>query len=243
MKVAAIIQARMGSQRFPGKVIQPLRGKSMIWHIIQRVKHAMTVDEIIVATTRMPADDAIVSECRRLDIPVFRGDEDDVLNRYYMASQLVKADHICRVTADNPMIEPRFIDMVKARMEFSGEEYLCIDGCPLGTGIELFTKKALWKAAKNASQPYEREHVTPYIREQKDKFLSGIVRVPLQLYHPDVRLTVDTPEDFTLMEHVYKVLYKRGSIVRLEDVLKMIISDPELRAINQHIKQRPAVSF
>jgi spore coat polysaccharide biosynthesis protein SpsF len=233
----------MGSQRFPGKVVKPLCGETILWHIIERVKHAMTVDEIIVATTDQPADEAVVSECKKIDIPVFRGDEYDVLDRYYMASQLVKSDHICRVTADNPMIEPRFIDMAKARMEFSDEEYLSIDGCPLGTGIELFTKKALWKAAKQAVEHYQREHVTPYIRENGHLFLSGSVRVPLQFYHPDIRLTVDTPEDFMLLDHIYGVLYKQGSILRLEDVLKMLLSDPELLAVNRHVKQRSAVSF
>lgn len=241
MKVAAIIQARMGSQRFPGKVVSGIRGKSMLWHIVERVKHAMTVDEIIVATTTQPGDDAIVNECRKMDIPVYRGDEHDVLARYYMASQLVKADHICRVTADNPLIEPRFIDMAQARMVYSEEDYLCVDGCPLGTGIELFTREALFVTARDATQQYEREHVTPYMREN-GRFLYGTVRVPLQLYYPDIRLTVDTPEDFALLTRLYDLLYKKNHIIRLEDVIKLMHNEPQLRKINAHIKQRTAAS-
>ena len=109
MRVAVIIQARMGSERLPGKVLLNLEGHSILWHVIKRVRYSLCVDEVVVATTTGEQDDEIVNECRKIDIPVYRGDEDDVLKRYYLASKLVKSDMICRVTSDNPLIEPRLL--------------------------------------------------------------------------------------------------------------------------------------
>jgi len=241
MKVAAIIQARMGSSRFPGKVLEKISGHSMIWHIVQRVKSAITVDEIILATSDKLEDEVLIWEARKMDIAVFRGSEDDVLERYYLASKIVKSNKICRVTGDNPLIEPRFIDMAVARMSYSDEDYLSIDGCPLGTGIEVFTKKALSYSAKKASKPYQREHVTPFIRENSKIFRIGQLDVPLNLFFPDLRLTVDTNEDFALIEKIYNRLYKEGTIIALDDVIELMLSEPEWSKINSHIRQKSVV--
>ncbi len=238
MKTAVIIQARMGSERLAGKVMKQLAGRPLLWHVIQRVKRALTVQEIVVATTSDPQDTMIADECRKWGISVFRGDENDVLGRYYMASQLVKANIICRVTADNPLVEPVFIDMAYARMSYSGEDYVCIDGCPLGTGIELFSKTSLEQSALNADQAYEREHVTPYIRRNSHQFKCGQVQVPFHLLRPDLRLTVDTQEDFCLMETIYERLYRDTTVINLMDVINLFVDEPVLCHINEHIKQR-----
>lgn len=242
MRVAVIIQARMGSQRLPGKVLLKLKGHSVLWHIIKRVEHSLCVDEIIVATTTASQDDEIVDECRKINIPVFRGDEQDVLKRYYLASKLVKSDIICRVTSDNPLVEPIFIDMAIARMNYSSEDYVNIDGAALGTGIEIFTKKILKTAAKNAKENYQREHVTPFMRENFEICSYGKIAVPENFYCPDLRLTVDTPEDFIFMKEIYNRLYKENSIVSLAGVIRLLTKEkPELRALNSHIRQRSVV--
>jgi len=241
MRVAAIIQARMGSSRFPGKVLEKIYGHSMIWHIVQRVKRAVTVEEIILATTDKSEDDVLIWEARKLDIAVFRGDEDDVLGRYYLASKIVSSDKICRITGDNPLIEPAFIDMAVARMSYSDEDYISIDGCPLGTGVEVFKKKALSYSSKKAVKPYHREHVTPYIRENSKIFKIGQIDVPLHLFFPDLRLTVDTREDLMLIEKIYNRLYKEGTIIALHDVIELMLSEPEWSKINAHIRQKSVV--
>ena len=242
MRVAVIIQARMGSQRLPGKVLLKLKGHSVLGHVIKRVRRSLCVNEVVVATTTSLCDNDIVDECRALDVTVFRGDENDVLKRYYLAAKLVKSDMICRVTSDNPLIEPRFIDMAVARINFSKEDYVNIDGAPLGTGIELFSKKILKTAVKNAKEPYQREHVTPFMRENPDISSYGKINVPLNYYFPDLRLTVDTPEDFVFMKEIYGLLYHENSIVSLDEVISLLTKEkPELRELNAHIQQRSVV--
>lgn len=238
MKTAVIIQARMGSERLPGKVMQTLRGKSILHHVIERVQRALTTDEIIVATTDNPADEIIVQQCKFLDVASFRGSETDVLNRYYLAAKLVKSDLICRVTADNPLVEPGFIDMAVARMKYSHEDYVAIDGCPLGTGIEVFTRQALHDAAAHAKYDYEHEHVTPYIRRHSKLCKIGMIEVPLSLMYPDLRLTVDTPDDFALMQVIYDRLYRDGSIINIHEVIRLFLNEPELTHLNAHIQQK-----
>lgn len=238
MRVAAIIQARMGSERLEGKVLQNLAGYPMLWHVVERVKRSLAVEDIIVATTDTPGDTVLVDECQKWGVAVFRGYELDVLGRYYMASQITKSNVICRVTADNPLVEPGLIDMAFARMQSTGEDYIGIDGCPLGTGIELLTRDALNYTAFNADKPFEREHVTPYIRSRKDVFKIGQVDVPLHFLYPEIRLTVDTKDDFALMEVIYRKLYREGTIVRLHDVIQLLLEEPALCQVNAHIKQK-----
>jgi len=241
MKVAAIIQARMGSERLPGKVMRKLKGQSILWHIVKRLRHALSVSEIVVATTDNDSDNMIVNQCKLMDVPVFRGSEEDVLNRYYFASKVVKSDYICRITSDNPLVEPGFIDMATARITFSGEDYIAIDGCPLGTGIELFTKEALNIAAEKARKPSDREHVTPYIRNHPDTFRIGYIEVPLSLMYPDLRLTVDTKDDYALLQMIYNRLYREGSIICIHDVIKLMLNEPELIHMNAHVQDRKSV--
>jgi len=241
MRVAAIIQARMGSERFPGKVLERIMGYPMIWHIVERVKRAVTVEQIIVATTDTKKDEPLVWECQKMGISVIKGYEEDVLSRYYMASQIVKADKICRVTADNPLIEPVFIDMAVARMCYSDEDYISIDGAPIGTGIEVIKKDVLRFCAENACEDYQREHVTPFIREQSDIFRVSSIKAPTDLFYSDLRLTVDTVEDMKLIRKIYHKLYRRESIVNLKDAINLLLEEPEWCQLNSHIQQRSII--
>ena len=132
--------------------------------------------------------------------------------------------------------------MAVARINFSKEDYVNIDGAPLGTGIEIFSKKALQTAVKKAREPYQREHVTPFMRENPQMCSYGKINVPFNYYFPDLRLTVDTPEDFVIMKEIYKRFYKKNSIVALADVIRLLTKEqPELRELNSHIQQRSAV--
>ncbi|MCB1195087.1 glycosyltransferase family protein [bacterium] len=222
MQIAAIIQARVGSRRLPGKVLKRLSGHSVLWHVVQRVSRALTVDEIIVATSNMPQDDHIVEECRRIGVPVFRGSENDVLARFYYASQQISSDYICRITADNPLVEPGFIDMASARLDVSGEDYLAVSGCPVGTGVELFSKEFLSYAHENAVDPYDREHVTPFMKMPGGSFSSGCIVLPPALTYPDLRLTMDTQEDYDYFTILYNCLYTERTIISFHDVMHLI---------------------
>ncbi len=241
MRVAAVIQARMNSERFPGKVLEKIMGYPMIWHIVERVKRSITVDQIIVATTDKKSDEPLVWECQKMGISVIKGYEEDVLGRYYMASQIVKADKICRVTADNPLIEPVFIDMAVARMCYSDEDYIAIDGAPIGTGIEVFKKELLKFCTQNASQDYQREHVTPFIRENSDIFRVSSITAPSDLFFPDLRLTVDTVEDMKLIKKIYHKLYRSDAIVNLKSTINLLLEEPEWCRLNSHIQQRSII--
>ena len=223
MKTAAIIQARMGSHRLPGKVLKKLCGHSVLWHIMRRISCSLSVNEVIVATSVDPQDDRIVEECRKIGVPVFRGDEEDVLDRFYQASKRIGAELICRITADNPLVEPGFIDMAVARMTFSQEDYLGINGCPMGTGIELFTKEFLEYCAENAIDSYHREHVTPFMKEHSGRFVSQSLQAPDAVAFPDLRLTLDTEADLEFFEVIYNCLYSETAIIALHDVIQLVI--------------------
>lgn len=240
-KVAAIIQARYGSTRLPGKVLKKLAGQPMLAHVVNRVKPAETINDVIVATTKLPADDGIVQLCRERGWSCFRGSEADVLDRYYRAAFEYQAPIIVRITADCPLIDPRVTDSaVKAHLN-SGADYTSLNnksGFPRGLDTEVFSFEALEKAHREARQDYEREHVTPYIYKHPDTFKIQSVRATGKLKRPDLRLTVDTEEDFRLIEEVYRHLYRNDRIFHTEEVIELLDRHPELSAINAHVKQK-----
>ena len=240
-KIVAIIQARCGSTRLPSKVLKALAGQPMLAHVVNRAKLAETINDVIIATTRQTADDDIVQLCRNRGWSYFRGSEEDVLDRYYQAALKYQALVIIRITADCPLIDPRVINSgVKAYLN-SGADYTSINnefGFPRGLDTEVFNFGVLEKTHWEARKDYEREHVTPYIYGHPDIFKIQYIKATGKLKRPDLRLTVDTEEDFKLMEEIYRHLYRDNRIFYTEEVIDLLDSHPELPAINAHVKQK-----
>lgn len=238
MRVVAIIQARMGSTRLPGKVLKDIGGESMLARVVRRTQKATLLDQVTVATTTEPSDDAIVTECANLGVPTFRGDEQDVLDRYYQAALTHNADVVVRITSDCPFIDPILID--QAIHSFCSEmpDYAS-NGLartyPRGTVPEVIKMDALRQAWREAKEPYQRVHVTPYFYQNPDAF--RLLPVTGDADCGDYRWSVDTPEDLEFARAVYARLGNNDSFSWL-DMLTLLNEQPNLMNINRHIKQK-----
>jgi spore coat polysaccharide biosynthesis protein SpsF len=237
VRVVAIIQARMGNTRLPGKVLKDLCGATVLARVVNRTSRATLLDEIVVATTVKPADEAIVQECERLSVACFRGDEADVLDRYYRAAQHFFADAIVRITSDCPLIDPEIVDKtVRAFLEERPDyaSNTCVPTYPRGLDTEVMTLAALQLAWANAIHPYQRSHVTPYIYENPKKF--RILSVMGDKNNSAHRWTVDTPEDLEFVRAVYSRF--RDDRFLLSGVLNLMEREPQLAEINREVEQK-----
>ena len=237
MKVVAIIQARMGSTRLPGKVLMDLEGETVLARVVNRLRRARLITEFLVATTDQAADDAIVTECRRLSVSVSRGDHDDVLDRYYRAAQLTKADVIVRITSDCPLIDAEVTDktvaaFLEARPDYASNSLVLT--YPRGLDTEVMSFAALGRAWKEARKQYEREHVTPYIYQHPTEF--KLLSVTDDADHSGHRWILDTPEDLEFVRAVYSRL--AGNAFLSRDVLDLLDREPELREMNRSVAQK-----
>ena len=242
---AAIIQARMGSTRLPGKIMKELAGKPMLWHVVERAGSAAELDKIIVATTANREDDAVEKFCRENNFLFFRGPDEDVLARYYLAAKEYKVSTIARITADCPLIAPEIIDECVQNFAAGRCDYISNINpgertFPRGLDVEVFSFDALEKAFREAVEPYEREHVTPYIwQNKKNEFKIGSMITATPSYaRPQYRLTVAFPEDFELMEKIYGEFYKPGKIIDIPDVLRFLDARPEIVTVNAHCEEK-----
>jgi len=236
MKVIAIIQARMGSTRLPGKVMREILGKPMLWYLVNRLKQAKLIDKIVIATTGDDKDKPIVQFARELGIDSFAGSEQDVLDRYYQAAKKYKAEVVVRVTADCPLLDPRITDKVIRRFLKGDCDYgtnAVERTYPDGLDIEVFSFTALEKTWKEVSWSSEREHVTSYIYKNPDKFRLAHVKNNDDLSH--LRWTVDEERDFEFVRQVYEHLYREGNIFYMKDILELLKKYPHLEKINQGI--------
>ena len=239
MKVVAIIQARMGSTRLPGKVMMPIGDKSMLARVVSRVRRAQTVNETVVATSDKPQDDPIVRECQALSVPCFRGSEEDVLDRYYQCARQYGAEVIVRITADCPLIDPSVIDQAVTTFLQRKPDYAS-NGLtrtfPRGLDTEVLSLDALKRAWEEAKLDFQRAHVTPYIHRNPAMF-----RLEPILAGSDTsqfRWTVDTQDDMKLVRALYARFGNSDSFSWMDAVMLMKI-DPNLAKINQHVEQKP----
>jgi spore coat polysaccharide biosynthesis protein SpsF len=238
LKVVAIIQARMGSSRLPGKVLQDIEGKTMLARVIERASRAKLMNEVLVATTDGKADDAIVEECRRLAVKVSRGDQDDVLDRYYRAAQLAKAEVVVRITSDCPLIDPAVTDKTIAAFLEMQPDYASNTlqrTYPRGLDTEAMSFTALSRAWQEARQRHEREHVTPYIYEHPEKF--RLLPVTADADYSSHRWTVDTADDLEFVRAIYARL-KGNADFSGRDILDLLEREPQLIEINRSVKQK-----
>lgn len=237
----AIIQARMGSTRLPGKVLRPLlHGRPMLAWIVERVRRARLVDTVLVATTENAIDEPIAELCTAEGWDYFRGSEEDVLDRFYRAAQLANAENIVRVTADDPFVDPRVVDWVIAGYLSAAPlvDYAANNKprtFPLGMDIEVFSASALARAWENDHSSW-REHVTPYFYSNPQIFRLLNISNPVDYSH--YRWTVDTPEDFELARRVYEH-FGHGEFC-WQDVLELLAQHSDWTTLNKHIEQKIA---
>ena len=239
MKIVAIIQARMGSSRLPGKVMLPIGTKSMLTRVVRRVQRSQTLDEIVVATSTEPDDDRVQEECSVLNVPCFRGSEKDVLDRYYQAAKKFEANVIVRITADCPLIDAEVIDRVVIKFMSAKADYAsnCFTRTfPRGMDTEVMTFDALEKAWKEAKLSFQRSHVTPYIHRNKDIFKLESVTDATDA--SAYRWTVDTQEDLALIRTIFQRLGDHGEF-SWRDAQQLMQFDPRIAAINSNVKQKP----
>ncbi len=237
MKTTAIIQARLGSSRLPGKVLMQVEGRPLLSYMLERGRAATTINKAVVATTLSPKDDPIVRFCESEGIPVFRGDEEDVLDRYYRCALEEKPDTVVRLTSDCPLIDPRVIDEVVGRHRRGGLDYTANTTPPVGTypdgmDVEVFTFAALERAWREAKLPSEREHVTFFLWKTG---LFKTLRVDREPSLSTFRLTVDYPEDLKLVSSVLAELYPRNPRFTMQDVVDYLNAHPDIRKLNAGI--------
>lgn len=241
--VVGIIQARMGSTRLPGKVMKPLLGEAILSHVVRRVERSRLVDTAMVATSCAAGDQVIEELCANLGVMCFRGSEEDVLDRYVEAARTAgvePGDHVVRITADCPFVDPVIVDQVVEEHVSSGADYSSNTlqrTFPRGADVEVITVETLFLAGAEATEVYEREHVTPFVWRQPQRFRLHNVEAPEHLRRPDLRLTVDTEADYMLATAIYETLGRPD--FGLEEVVGLLDRSPWLAYINRTVRQKP----
>lgn len=239
MGATVVVQARMTSRRLPGKVMMEVAGRPLLAVLLTRLRRARRVGAIVLATTRLASDDPLAALAADLDVPLVRGDEDDVLGRFAAAAALAPSSVMVRVTGDCPLLDPAVLDAHLAVFG-SGRLYDYVwcgarPTLPNGMICEVFTKAALDATARAATAAYDREHVTPYLRRHTLAARTGVYHLARDL--SGYRLCVDTAEDFALVERLLTALSSVGEAFTLDDVIACLAAHPDWRALNAEVPQ------
>jgi spore coat polysaccharide biosynthesis protein SpsF (cytidylyltransferase family) len=237
MRTVAIIQARMGSTRLPGKVLADIQSKPMLYHIVSRARSATLLDEVGVATSDHVEDAAIARFCDAERIPCFRGNQDDVLDRYHSAAASFGAEVVVRLTGDCPLLDPQVIDRV-VRVFLEGDyDYVSNTlepSFPDGLDTEVVSRAALDRVWREAELKSEREHVMPFL--WKNPAIFRLKNVKAEVSHADLRWTVDEPQDLRFVRVVYARLYRENApLFTMGDVLDLLAREPGLGELNAGI--------
>lgn len=239
MKIVTIIQARMSSTRLPGKVMLPVLGKPLLIRMIERVKQSKFIGELVVATSKNSEDDQIELLCLENNLNCFRGHLTDLLDRHYQAGKFYNADAVVKIPSDCPLIDPHVIDAVIKYYIDNSDKYDYVSNLhpatyPDGNDVEVISFSALEKAWKEAKKDFEREHTTPYIWENPDKFKIGNVTWETGLDYSTVhRWTIDFEEDYQFIKRVYEELYEPNYPFGLYDIINLLKQKPEIYEINK----------
>lgn len=236
--ILAILQARLSSSRLPGKVLMPILGKPMLQHEIERVQRAKKVDRLVVATSISPEDQAIEAACARMDVRCFRGSLNDVLDRFYQASRPYAPEHVIRITGDCPLIDPGIMDRTidyYLKGDFDYVSNALEPTFPDGLDTEIFRYHCLETAWKDARLPSEREHVTPFLYQNKKRFKIGSYKNNTNL--SALRWTVDESIDFNLVTAIYQALYAKNPAFATEDILSWLESHSTYKTLNSAIQR------
>lgn len=238
-KILAIIQARTGSTRLPGKVFLPLAGEPLLLRMYQRVKRSVSLDEIVIATSNNPSDDIVEKFCHENNIKCFRGDENDLLDRHYKAALEFQATHVVKIPSDCPLIDPAVIDRVvklylAKKNSFDYVSNLHPATYPDGNDVEIMPVEILEIAWKEATKDFEREHTTPFIWENPDRFRIGNDTWETGLdFSMSHRFTIDYEEDYKFISAIFDELYYSKEFFSLCDVMQLLDKKPELKKINE----------
>lgn len=245
VKTAAIIQARMGSSRLPGKMMLPLAGSLVLYHDINRVSAAKTVDETIVATTNAKADDIIARYADQFGATVYRGSEEDVLGRMIDAADTTEADVVVRITGDCPLISPEVIDAIVSERRRLGSDY-CSNTLqrtfPRGLDTEVVTFESLSEVHELASEPEDREHVTRYYHTNSEQFdcanftSKQVFDEPQFENRSDIRITLDEAGDYEVLREIYENV-RFDNILDIREAIKHV-DDQNLMKLNENITQK-----
>lgn len=231
--IIAILQARFSSSRLPGKVLKPILGKPMLALQIERIQRAKLLDRLIVATSDYAEDNEIAELCKKVDIECFRGNLNDVLDRFYQAAKLYSPEHIVRLTGDCPLCDPLLIDTVVEFHLADEYDYSCntlVPTYPDGLDVEIFRYSCLEIAHQEAILPSHREHVTQFMHKQPERFKIGDYRGNID--RSDLRWTVDEQLDFELISKIYESIYQQNSGFTTEDILDWLEINPEWKVYN-----------
>jgi spore coat polysaccharide biosynthesis protein SpsF len=241
MRKIIIVQARMTSTRLPGKVMKIVCGKPLLEHLINRLRKVKYADQIVIATTVNDTDNIIVDLCKKLGTLYYRGSEEDVLGRYYEAAVEYGGEVIIRITSDCPVIDPEVVEYLINCFTNNIEKYDYVSNTlersyPKGMDAEIVSFKAIKEAHFNAYDPFDREHVTPFIKKRPQQF-----RLYNILYKTDMsrcRWTVDTPEDLELISKIFESLCYQNPFFSLNDIFSLMDCNPEWASINAHVEQK-----
>lgn len=243
MRKVVILQARLGSSRFPKRVLADLSGKPVVVHIIERLKVAQGVDEICAAIPKGQADDELAEVLGSCGVTIVRGSEYDVLGRFIQAAYQTKADVVCRVKADDPLVSIAEIEAQLALFDANPDlEYASGTGFPLGVAPESFRLKTLEKLDYLSKHEEMRTRVTLYLHRNPGPFVIHEAQAPPELARPDLNLSVNTTADYNLVQAIYDRLYSEGHPVDVADAVKLVDGEPELKKLADLAVKVPAAS-
>lgn len=240
-KTIVIIQARMGSSRLPGKIMLPLGDTLVLEYVVERCRKIIDVDHVIVATSVLQQDDKIEEWCNEHGVACFRGSEDDVLSRYYECAKTYRPDYVIRVTSDCPFVDYHLAsDVIKQMLTEPADIVLVNGNLPRGLVVEMISFPTLEKIHKIGLEPRHREHVTYYAYEYPGQFTATTYEVAESIQHPELRITLDTEEDYRLCQEVARH-FRGNKLVSSTDVVAYLLKHPEISNINAHIQQKPVI--
>lgn len=235
-KATAILQGRMGATRLPGKVMLSLVHKPVIQHVYERVQSCRSIDKVIVATSTLPEDDCIAELFGELQVDVFRGSAEDPLDRYYQAAKEYDSEHVVRIMADCPLVDPTVVDELVESYFAGNYDLFCLVGeFPTGLDVSVFSFSALEQNWNESTLLSEREHIIPYLYKYPERFKTGGLEKFKGLFHH--RWVMDYPQDYQFIKAVYEELYNPDQIFLSEDVLALLKRKPFLAKINADIER------
>jgi spore coat polysaccharide biosynthesis protein SpsF len=241
LRIVAVVQARMGSTRLPGKVLKNIAGQPLLWHIVHRLKRSQFIERIAIATSVNPLDDAIVEWGRANAVPVVRGPEDNVLARFARAAEQLDADIIVRVSADVPFVDAGFVDHLIEALIAQNADYVLLEEGAITAheGVDPFTRRGLDRLMMDAGDdPAAREHVTGYFKLHPDFVRIARAKEYPALARAGARLTIDTPDDLAFIETLHARMAAKAGEASLADLLMLLEREPNLRGMNAHVKQK-----
>lgn len=241
MGPVAIVQIRMGSTRLPGKAMRPLAGLPLAVHVINRLKAPGCFARIVLAFPDQPEDKIFFALAREHGVDAWAGPRDDVLARFIGALDAFPGEPVVRLCGDNPLLATELAPALIVAHAAAGADRTIMAGLPLGCGFEVLSPAALRRAQLEATAPHQREHVTPYLYENPGLFRLLTVPPPRE-FHPQPRLTIDTPEDLALAERIYAELWRPGTVIAIDDALALLARHPEWLELNAHVRQKPPTS-